>query len=141
MNPNRRILEREYTGGKPYVRARLAVINPENLRQTTITRDFWIDTGFDGGAHVPDIFIPEISRIGVNARTGPVGLAGGVSRSAHFCLAYLQQIGDYEFPAPGIEATLILQGSASYGLLGLEILKHFIAKFDGPNESFAISSE
>jgi hypothetical protein len=141
MSPNRRIFGDHYTHGKPFVEARLVVINPTTLRQTTITRQFWIDTGFNGGAHVADVYVQEISQIGVSPRLGPVGLAGGISKPGHFCVAYLQQIGDYEFPAPGIEATLILQGSSNHGLLGLEVLNHFVAKFDGPNQSFVITSE
>ena len=41
---------------------------------------------------------------------------------------------------PGIEAELVLHGSDHHGLLGLEILKHWTTKFDGPNEFFTITS-
>ena len=60
-------------------------------------------------------------------------------QNAYRCLAYLRQIGDYELPLPGIEAELILHGRSQHGLLGLDILKHWTIKFDGPNRFFIIS--
>jgi len=140
MSSDRLIFKDHYTHGRPYVRAKVVIVNPETGRQTTIKKDFWIDTGFEGGAHVAEAHVSEVNLIGVKPRLGTVGLAGGERRRGFFCLAYLQQIGDCELAAPGIEATLILQGSANHGLLGLEILKHFIAKFDGPNELLTIMS-
>lgn len=139
MNCGQRIFEGYYTRGRPYVRARVAVINQETGRQTTIEGDFWIDTGFDGGVHIAQIHMPDITLIGINPVLGPIGVAGGRSSPAHRCLAYLQQLGDYEFPMPGIEAELVLHGSDRHGLLGLEILKHWITKFEGPNEYFTIT--
>jgi len=140
MNPEHHFLKDRYTHGKPYVKAKVVIVNPETGRQTTIMLDFWIDTGFDGGIHIAQSHKSEIELIGVDPVLGPIGLAGGEIRSAHRCFAYLQQIGDYELPLPGIEAEVVLQGSNQYGLLGLEILKHFIARFDGPNEFLTIST-
>jgi len=51
----------------------------------------------------------------------------------------LQQVGDYELPMLGIEAELVLHGSDRHGLLGLEILKHWITKFASPNGFFTIT--
>jgi hypothetical protein len=83
----------------------------------------------------------DANLIGVTPSPRAVGLAGGERRRGFYCLAYLQQIEDHTFPPPGIEATLILQGSSDHGLLGLEILKHLIAKFDGPKESLTLISQ
>jgi len=137
----RLIFEDHYTHGKPYVRAKVVVVNPETGRQTTIEKDFWIDTGFEGGAHVAEAHISEVNLTGIKPRLGTVGLAGGESRRGFFCFAYVQQIGDCELPSPGIEATLILQGSSKHGLLGLEFLRHFVAKFDGPDELLTIMGD
>ena len=139
MSPQHPILEDHYTRGRPYVRAKVVIVNPETGRQTTIERDFLVDTGFDGGFHVAEAHISDVRLIGIDPTLGTVGLAGGDSKPGYYCLAFLQQIDNYEFPAPGIEAMLILQGASKHGLLGLEILKHFIAKFDGPNEMFTIT--
>ena len=140
MNTDRDICEDHYTRGKPIVRAKVAVINPETLRQTTIQKDFWIDTGFDGGIHVAQSHEADITIIGVDPLKGSIGVAGGKTDPADRCLAYLQQIEDYELPMPGIEAELILHGSDRHGLLGLDILKHWTVKFDGPSELFKITS-
>lgn len=139
MNSRRRILEEHYIRGRPYVKGKIVIVNPETGRQTTIERDFWVDTGFDGGFHVAEAHLSDIRLIGVNPPLGTVGLAGGDRRPGYYCYAFLQQIGNYEFPAPGIEAMLVLQGASRHGLLGLQILKHFIAKFDGPNEVLTIT--
>lgn len=138
MSTDQDIFQGHYTHGKPFVKARIVIVNPETGRQTTIEKNFWIDTGFDGGVHVAQAHLSEIQLIEVNPRLGPVGLAGGVNRPGYYCHAYLQQIGDYEFPAPGIDSMLILQGSSGHGFLGLEILRRFIATFDGPREFLKI---
>jgi hypothetical protein len=140
MSANPDICEDHYTQGRPIVTAKIVIVNPETLRQATIEEDFWIDTGFDGGIHVAESHRADITLAGVNLLSGTIGVAGGRTELADRCLAYLQQIGDYELPMPGIETELILHGSARYGLLGLDILKHWIAKFDGPNEHFKITS-
>ena len=140
MSLDRHIFEDHYTRGRPYVRAKVVIVNPETGRQTTIQKDFWIDTGFDGGIHVAQFHEADITMIGVNPVAGTISVAGGRSDATYRCLAYLQQIGDYELPMPGIEAELVLHGSDRYGLLGLDILKHWITKFDGPNEFFRIAS-
>ena len=142
MSSEQRILEDRYTHGKPFVRAKVVVVNPYTGRQTTIEEDFWIDTGFDGGIHLAQLHMSEITPIGVDLRPGPIAVAGGgISRNAYRCFAYLQQIGDHELPQPGIEAELVLHGSSRYGLLGLEILKHWIIRFNGPDEFFAITEK
>jgi len=140
MSSDRHIFEGHYTQGKPYVRAKIVIVNPNTGRQAIINKDFWIDTGFDGGIHVAQFHTSDITLIGVNPVFGPIGLAGGKTSPAYHCLAYLQQIGDHEFPMPGIEAELVLHGSDRHGLLGLEILKYWTSKFDGPNEFFTITS-
>jgi hypothetical protein len=138
MSSGQNIVEEHYTDKKPYVRARVIVVNLETGRQTAIEKDFWIDTGFDGGIHVAQSHKPDITMIGVNPVPGPISVAGGATNVAHRCLAYLQRLGDHEFPMPGIETELILHGSSRHGLIGLDILKHWIATFDGLNELLTI---
>ena len=140
MSSEQRIFEGQYIHGKPYVKAKVAIVNPQTGRQTTIEKDFWIDTGFDGGVHFAQSYISDITLIGVSPVLGPISVAGGGIRRAYRCLAYLQQIGDHKFSMPGIEAELVLHGSDRHGLLGLEILKYWITKLDGPNEFFTITS-
>jgi hypothetical protein len=139
MSPDQRVFEDRYTHGKPLVKAKIAVINPENLRQTTIQVDFWIDTGFDGGIHISQFYETEITGLGIQMWPGNVGVAGGRTDPARRCLAYLQQIGDCELPAPGIEAEIIFHGQDRHGLLGLDVLKNWIVKFDGPGQNFRIT--
>ena len=140
MNSDPDICEDHYTQGRPIVSAKIVVVNPVTLRQTTIHKDFWIDTGFDGGIHVAQSHEADITMIGVDLLNGTIGVAGGRTDPAHRCLVYLQQIGDYELPMPGIEAELVLHGSARHGFLGLDILKHWTVKFNGPSELFKITS-
>ena len=140
MSSEKSIFEDRYTHGKPYVRAKVVIVNRETAKQTTIEKDFWIDTGFDGGIHVAQSHISDIALIGISPAPGPIGVAGGEIKQAYHCFAYLQQIGDHELPMPGIEAELVLHGSDRHGLLGLEILKYWITKLDGPNEFFTITS-
>ena len=140
MSSDQHIFESYYTHGRPYIRAKVVIVNPETARQTIIEKNFWIDTGFDGGIHVAQTHISDITLIGVNPRVGSINVAGGRRNTAYRCFAYLRQIGDYELPIPGIEAELVLHGSDRHGLLGLDILKHWIVKLNGPNEFFAITS-
>jgi len=140
MSSEQLIFEDHYTGGKPFVKAKVVVVNPQTLRQITIQKDFWIDTGFDGGIHVAQAHKDDITMIGLDLWSGTVVVAGGRTVPTHRCLAYLQQIDDHEFPMPGIEAELVLHGTDHHGLLGLDILKHWIVGFDGPDQFFKITS-
>lgn len=141
MSSNRHICETNYTHGRPYIRARVVIVNPETARQTVIEEDFWIDTGFDGGLHVAQSHMPDITMIGVSPRIGSINVAGGGRpRTAYRCHAYLRRIGDHELPMPGIESELVLHGSDRHGLLGLDILKNWIVNFNGLNEFFTITT-
>src|SRR5271157_2857076 len=128
-----------YTQGKPFVRAKIGIVNPENWRQTTIETVFWIDTGVDGGVHIPRAFELDATGVGVTLLNGTIVVAGGRIESTHRCFAYLLQIGDFELPAPGLEAEIVFQGTNNYGLIGLDILKNWTIKFDGLNQFFKIS--
>lgn len=141
MSPGQIIFENKYTERKPFIRAIVAIINHQTAEQTTIQKDFWIDTGFDGGIHVAQSHKGDITMIGVDPRPGPIGLAGGRSSPADRCLAYLQRIGNHEFPMPGIEVELILHGSDRHGLIGLDVLKQWIVELNGPNEFFKIRQQ
>jgi len=140
MSSERHIFGDHYTDGKPCVTVKVAIVNEENGRQITIQKTVKIDTGFDGGIHVAEHHKADVTMIGVNPVVGTVTLAGETPSTAYHCLAYLQQIGNFQLPMPGIEMVLVLHGTAQRGLLGLDILKHWIVKFDGPNEFFKITS-
>lgn len=139
MSPSRDIFEGNYTHGRPFVTAVIVVVNELTGRQTTIRKQLKIDTGFDGGIHIAHAHKEDVALIGVTPWPGLWSVAGGRREMAEHCHAYLQQIGDYEFPKPGIEAVLVLHGSSPHGLLGLEILNHWIMRFDGPNRFFKIT--
>lgn len=138
MNPEKLIFQNRYTGGRPLVRAKIVIVNPETGRQITIEKDFKIDTGFDGGIHVAQSYMDDIKMIGLDPTIGTYFLADGMPSTVHRCLAYLQQVGDYGFSMPGIEAELVLHGRSRHGLLGLEILRYWITKFDGPDELLTV---
>jgi len=55
MSTDHDIFQGHYTRGKPFVKARIVIVNPETGRQTTIEKNFWIDTGFDGGLMWPKL--------------------------------------------------------------------------------------
>lgn len=137
MSDDESILERAYSQGKPFVRVRIAVINPQTGQVATFQQRCWVDTGFDGGIHVPNFRKSEAKMVGVDPRLTTLTLAGGARAPGHACLAFLQKIENCEIPSPGIETELIIQGTQNHGLIGLEILKNWIAQFDGPRQSLS----
>ncbi|MCJ7423530.1 hypothetical protein MUP01_04590 [Candidatus Bathyarchaeota archaeon] len=138
MSSARTILRENYSNGRAMTNIRIAVLNRDGSRQTTIQKRVQIDTGFDSGVQIRESEISELSIIGVKPTHGSVTLAGNIPASAYYCLGYLQRIGEWELPPPGMEIVLVFQGSNREGLLGLEVLSHWIATFDGPNQSFKI---
>lgn len=140
MTPSTTILQKDYSDGKAMTIVRVAVINPDNLRQTVFETKVKLDTGCDLGFHTMESHKSQLDIIGIKPTIGKVTLAGNVPATAHYCLAYLQKIGDYELPAPGIEVTMVFQGTRSTGLLGLEAMNSWIVTFDGPAQSFRIIS-
>jgi hypothetical protein len=131
------ILERGYSEHKPFVRLRIAIINLRTGETINFEERCWVDTGFDGGIHVPNFRRSEVMMVGIDPRLTTLTLAGGVRVPGYACLAFIREIEDYEIPAPGIETELIIQGTQDYGLIGLEVLKNWIAKFDGPRETLS----
>ncbi|MFQ6075409.1 MAG: hypothetical protein ACE5Z5_04655 [Candidatus Bathyarchaeia archaeon] len=75
--------------------------------------------------------------IGVEARPTTVTLAGGVRGTGYVCLAYVRRIENHDFPPPGIEAELLIRGEEP-GYLGLEVLRNWVAKFNGPKQMLSI---
>lgn len=138
MSSTRTILKENYSDGRAMTNIQILVLNRDGSRQITIRKRVKIDTGFDSGVHIRESEMSELSIIGVKATLGSVTLAGNIPANAHYCLAYLQQIGEWEFPPPGMEIVLVFQGSNREGLLGMEVLSHWITTFDGPNRSFKI---
>jgi len=137
MTSKTRIFERGYSECKPFVRVRIAIINPRTGKVVNFEERCWVDTGFDGGIHVPNFRRSEAMTVGIDPKLMTLTLAGGVRVPGYACLAFLQQIEKYEIPSPGIETELIIQGTQDYGLVGLEILKNWIAQFDGPKETLS----
>ena len=138
MSSPQTVLQKHYSEGKPIADVEISVVNPINSRQVTLQRKVQIDTGFDSGVHIKEAEVSELAIIGVKPHIGSVKLAGNVSAKAHFCLGYLQKIGDYSLPPPGIEITLVFQGTMPQGLLGLEAINNWIVTFNGPAQLFKI---
>ena len=113
-------------------------MNPVNAKQIILRKTVQIDTGFDLGIHIRETEAGDLSLIGVKPLIGSAKLAGNVVAKAQYCVGYLKKIGDFSLPSPGIEITLVFQGSASRGLLGLEAIKSWNVTFDGPGQSFII---
>lgn len=132
------ILQKSYSGGKAITDVEIAVTNPVNSRQIILHKTVQIDTGFDLGIHIREIEAGDLAVIGVKPFIGSAKLAGNVVAKAQYCVGYLQKIGSFSLPAPGIEITLVFQGTASHGLLGLEAIKNWTVTFDGPTQSFMI---
>ena len=139
MSYSRTIVRQDYSDGKAITDVKVAVINPDNLRQITFEKKVQLDTGFDAGFHIMESEKAQLELIGVRPPIGKVTLAGNVTASAHYCFGYLQKIGDYQLPPPGIEITLVFQGDKPTGLLGLEAMSGWIVTFDGPAQSFRIT--
>jgi hypothetical protein len=133
------ILQKSYVEGRAIADIEILVVNPVNFRQIILRKRVQIDTGFDSGVHIRETEAGDLAIIGVKPSLGPLKLAGNVVASGQFCLGYLQKIGDYSLPPPGIEITLVFQGTSSQGLLGLEAIKSWIVTFNGPAQSFKIT--
>jgi hypothetical protein len=127
-----RILRRGYLEEKPFVNAKISILNPQTGAITTFNEKCWVDTGFSGGIHVPIFRRSEASMVGVTPRYTSLTLAGGVRVPGYVCYAYLVQIEDHDLPSPGLETELIMQGNLNYGLVGLDVLKRWIITFNGP---------
>lgn len=133
----RLIVQKPYARGEPFVTVRVVVTNPDTGRQTSFDQPCWTDTGFSGGVHVPQFRQSEINAIGVEARLTTVKLAGGVRSKGHVCLAYVQRIEDHDLPSPGIETELLIHGEEP-GYLGLEVLRSWVAEFDGLQQMLSV---
>lgn len=134
MNPQDLIFHRRYLSERPFVNVKISVINLKTNKISTFEQDCWIDTGFSGGVHVPEFRRSDVQLVDVTPRLTAITLAGGVRARAYVCLAYLQQIESLVLPSPGIEVELIMQGRLNYGLLGLNVLRRWIVKFNGPQQ-------
>jgi len=134
MTNRTQIFARQYSSGRPFVTIRIAIVNPNTYQRTAFDQKCWVDTGFDGGVHVPEFRRSEANMAGIQPIPTTVTLAGGLRRPGYVCLAFLQQIEDYEVPLPGLEMELLMQGDQRWGLIGLEVLRNWIAEFDGPRE-------
>jgi len=137
MIPRNPIFQRGYSEHKPFLRVNIAIINPRTGATVSFEERCWVDTGFDGGIHVPNFRRSEATMAGIDPRLTTLTLAGGIRVPGSVCLAFLQQIENYEIPLPGIETELIMQGTQDYGLIGLDILKNWIAQFDGQRETLS----
>ena len=131
------IFQRNYLQGKPFVKVKIAIFNPLTNQSAAFEEKCWVDTGFSGGVHVPDFRRSEAGMAGVSPSSTSLTLAGGQHAPGHVCLAYIQQIENLTIPPPGIETELIMQGHLDHGLLGLEVLRRWIAKFNGPSQELS----
>jgi len=138
MTRRSRILTRHYSDRKPFVTIKIAIINLQTSQQVTFEQRCWVDTGFAGGIHVPEFRMSDARTVGVQPKPTPIMLAGGVRRTGYARLSFLQQIDGYDIPPPGLETELVMQGKERHGLIGLEILKNWVVKFNGPKEILTI---
>jgi hypothetical protein len=140
MTAPQSILQSHYSQGKAITDVEIVVFNPMNSRQVSFKKKVQIDTGFDSGVHMRELDAGELATIGVNPPRGSVTLAGNVPAQARYCVGYLQKIGDYSLPSPGIPITVVFQGTTQQGLLGLEAIRNWVVEFDGPRQAFKVSS-
>lgn len=113
--------------------------HPSGIRQAKLNLDFKMDTGYDGYAFISEDHIPNITPSGV--RLYPLGPEatmtfgnGRVVRGQGLaCRAHLVKIGDYEFPPPGLDLTLLVYGHGE-PVIGLRLLSRWIAEFNGPRQ-------
>jgi len=134
------ILQMNYSQGKAVTDVEIVVFNPINSRQVSYRKRVQIDTGFDSGVHIRELDAGELAMIGITPPRGSVTLAGNVPAQARYCAGYLQKIGDYSLQPPGIPITVVFQGTTQQGLLGLEAIRNWVVEFDGPGQSFKITS-
>ena len=140
MSSPRTILQNDYSQGSAKTEVTIAIVNPSNLRQITYVKRIKIDTGFNGGFYIRESEMSQLDIIGVKPRVGGTTLADNRRVTSHNCFGYLQKIGNYQLPSPGIEISIVFQGTSPEGLLGLEAISNWIVTFDGPAESFKIDS-
>lgn len=131
------IFQRNYFQGKPFVKVKISIINPLTNQFSVFEEKCWVDTGFSGGVHVPDFRRSEAKMAGVSPSPTKLTLAGGQPAAGYVCHAYLQQLENLTLPPPGIEIELIMQGRLKHGLLGLKVLRRWIAKFNGPSQELS----
>jgi len=130
-----RIFGRKYLEEKPFVNVKITIFNSQTNRMTSFNEKCWVDTGFSGGLHVPMFRKSEADTIGVAPKPTTLTLGGGVRAPGYVCYARLVQIEGYDLPVPGLETELIMQGNLKHGLVGLDVLKRWIATFNGPSQT------
>jgi hypothetical protein len=136
MSTLKAILRKDYSQGRAITEVEIAVVNPVNLRQVMIKKTVQLDTGFDSGVHIRELEAADLATIGIKPVLGSAKLAGNIIAKAQYCMGYLQKIGNYSIPPPGIPITLVYQGTNQQGLLGLEAIKTgLLFSMDLPNPS------
>ena len=116
------------------MRIKISILNPQTGQTNSFDQDCWVDTGFNGGVHVPLFRRSEANIVNVTPQPTNLSLAGGVRAPGFVCHAHLLRIEDYDLDSPGLETELIMQGNDDHGLLGLKILKKWITTFNGRSQ-------
>jgi len=132
MTLGNRVFSRPYSTERPFVKIKIAILNPQTGQVNSFDQECWVDTGFNGGVHVPIFRRSEANVVNVTPQPTALTLAGGVRTPGFVCHAYLIQIEGHDLGSPGLETELIMQGNRDHGLIGLEILRKWIAAFNGP---------
>ena len=136
--PRKMILQKKGSSKGYFIRGRVAIVNYSDLRTIAITKDLMLDTGFTGGIHIPIFHLSDAKLIGVEPRPSVIRLGGGRKEADFVCLGHVEEIDGYVFPRPGIETEIHLHGNEQHGYVGLDVLKEWLTKFDGPKSVVSI---
>lgn len=139
MTAERTTINRNYRNRKAYIRVKGAIVNPETMRQVPLDFECRIDTGFDGGILVPDLYRMDARSVGVEPSITNITLADGSRIPAYVCVAYLQEIEECSLPLPGKPVLVVICGNRKGELLGMDTLKYCSVLFDGPGQAFTMN--
>ena len=115
------------------------ILNPQTMRQSPLDFECMVDTGFFGGIFVPEWYKSNAESIGVVPSLANITLADGNRVPAYVCAAYLQEVDGCDFAPPGKPVVLVMRGTNSPELLGMDALKHCTIFLDGPKQSFTLT--
>jgi hypothetical protein len=139
LTAERTAINRNYRNGKAYIRVKGAIVNPETTRQVPLDFKCRIDTGFDGGILIPNLYRFDARSVGVEPSITSITLADGSRIPAYVCVAYLHEIETCSLPPPGKPVLVVMCGNRKGELLGMDALKYCTILFDGPGQAFTMN--
>ncbi len=99
-----------------------------------------VDTGYSGFLMVPRKHETQVRNIGAKVVTSGGFLAGNFGVETRVSYGTVDEIEGYAPPEP-IEAFVTFLGTGNHGLIGRDLLKRWIAQFDGPRSLLTILEE